>query len=95
MKFNFTGNNIQFNELRLNKLFAKGDVNMHTQAEGRIDLELTGFNYGEVKIPRADVWLTGSEQNHQFHLRANGEPVAATLNFYGKPRSWARTPRAW
>lgn len=92
MKFNFTGNNIQFNELRLNKLFAKGDVNMHTQAEGRIDLELAGFNYGEVKIPRADVWLTGSEQNHQFHLRANGEPVAATLNFYG---NFDRTSQKW
>ena len=86
------GNKIQFQDLRLNKLFAKGKVNVAEQIQGRVDLELTEFNYGDIHLSRADLWLTGREENHQLHLRAKGEPVAAVFNLYG---NFDRTSQTW
>lgn len=86
------GNKIQFQDIRLNKLFAKGKVNVAEQIQGRADVELTEFNYGDIHISRADVWMTGREENHQLHLRARGEPLAAVFNLYG---NFDRTSQTW
>ena len=87
-----TGNNIRFQDLRLNKLYAKGKVNVAEQIQGRVDLELTEFGYGEIKVSRADLWLTGREENHQLHFRAKGDPLAAVFNVYG---NFDRNTQRW
>lgn len=86
------GNKIRFQDLRLDKLFAKGRIGVAEQIEGRIDLDLSGFTYNDINIPHAMLWLTGRETNHQLHFRARGEPVAGEFHIYG---NFDRTSQVW
>ncbi|HBO37329.1 MAG TPA: DUF490 domain-containing protein, partial [Pasteurellaceae bacterium] len=92
IKLELTGNRIQFQDFQLNKLYSKANINVIEQIQGRADVELSDFSYGDIKVARADLWVTGNEGNHQLHLRTKGEPVAAVFNLYG---NFDRTSQVW
>lgn len=93
LDLDLTGNSIQFQDLHLNKMTAKGKVTSSGQVQGDLNLALNGFSYGEnLKLQSATLTASGNEKNHKLQLRSQGEPVAANLDLTG---NFDRTSQMW
>ncbi|MDH2926123.1 autotransporter assembly complex protein TamB [Lonepinella koalarum] len=87
-----TGNNIQFQDLKIAKVIAKGEVSTEQQIQGDLNVELNGFSQGEIKLNNAKLTASGNEKSHQLQLHSSGEPVAGGLNLSG---SFDRGSQVW
>ncbi|WP_386695533.1 translocation/assembly module TamB domain-containing protein [Lonepinella sp. MS14435] len=86
------GSNIQFQDLKIANVTAKGNVNTEQQIQGNLNVELSGLNQGEIKLTSAKLTASGNEKSHQLQLRSSGEPVAGGLNLSG---SFDRSSQVW
>lgn len=87
------GDDIQFHELNLNKIIAKGKVNSLPLVQGNLNLALEGFHYGDsVELKSVTLNANGDEKNHKLQLRSQGEPVAVNLDLVG---NFDRTSQLW
>ncbi|OOR97212.1 DUF490 domain-containing protein [Canicola haemoglobinophilus] len=86
------GNNVQFNNMRINKIDLLTDISLEDMLQGQVDLDLNGFNFNEIKLNNTKLQVKGTEQQHNLTLTAQGEPVSAKLNLTGK---FDRTSQQW
>lgn len=86
------GNNVQFNNMRINKIDLLTDISLEDMLKGQVDLDVNGFNFNEIKLNNTKLQVKGTEQQHNLTLTAQGEPVSAKLNLTGK---FDRTSQQW
>ncbi|WP_101776201.1 autotransporter assembly complex protein TamB [Pasteurella oralis] len=86
------GNQIKFDELKLNKIHLKGQADLANQSQGQLDFQVDNFNYGDVKLNYATLALTGNESDHQLSINSQGTPVAPKFNLKG---SFDRAEQVW
>ena len=93
LDLDLNGGGIQFQDLQLHKITAKGKVNAVPLVQGNLNVALDGFKYGDsVELKSATLIASGDEKNHKLQLRSQGEPVAASLDLTG---NFDRTSQLW
>ncbi|WP_439258316.1 autotransporter assembly complex protein TamB [Lonepinella sp. BR2271] len=92
LDLDLVGSHIQFQQLKIAKVSAKGNVSTEQQIQGDLNVELSGLSQGEIKLNQAKLTASGNETAHQLQLRSSGEPVAGGLNLSG---SFDRSSQVW
>ncbi|MGC6247839.1 translocation/assembly module TamB domain-containing protein [Bisgaard Taxon 45] len=78
------GHHIQLNDLNINQVSLKGDVDMANQTAGELVLQVNKFQSGEVKLDTLNLTLRGNEAQHSLTLMSQGAPVAPKLTLKGQ-----------
>ncbi|MDP8052348.1 translocation/assembly module TamB domain-containing protein [Pasteurella atlantica] len=76
-------NNVHYQDLNLQHLTAKGTISTDKQIKGDVKINLSQLAYGDIKVQKADLTVTGDEKNHHLTLHSSGEPFAANLQISG------------
>ncbi len=79
-----TGSNIKWQDFSLNSLSLQSNIKTENQTSGNLNLDSSGFNYGDIHFNKITVKASGNEDQHQLQLRSEGEPVAVNLDLTGK-----------
>lgn len=87
-----TSTKLDFNDLHLRNLSAKGKVNVNEQIEGGLYIDLASLQMNDIALKQAKIIADGSEKNHKLNIRTQGEPVSGTFNVYG---SFDRAKQTW
>ncbi|MGC6376801.1 translocation/assembly module TamB domain-containing protein [Bisgaard Taxon 45] len=78
------GHHIQLNDLNINQVSLKGDVDIANQTAGELVLQVNKFQSGEVKLDTLNLTLRGNEAQHSLTLMSQGAPVAPKLTLKGQ-----------
>ncbi|MBE2895092.1 autotransporter assembly complex protein TamB [Spirabiliibacterium falconis] len=87
-----TSSRLDFNDVHLRNLSAKGKVNVDEQIQGGLYLDLASLQFNDIQLKQTKIIADGSEQNHKLNIRTQGEPVSGTFNVYG---SFDRAKQVW
>ena len=93
LDLDLNGGNIQFQDLKLSKINAKGKIDSLPLIQGNLNINAEGFKYADnVELKSISLTANGDEKAHKLQLRSQGEPVAANLDLVG---SFDRTSQVW
>lgn len=84
LDLDLVASNVAYDKLKLQGLTAKGKITTEKQIVADLNLGVTKFSQGEIKIDSANLLVQGSETNHTVKLTSKGEPVGANLQISGK-----------
>lgn len=76
--------NVSYQQTVFKQLIAKGKITTEKTIQGHIDLDLSKFSHGDIKLTTANLQLSGSEDNHRLKLVSKGDPIGANLQISGK-----------
>lgn len=82
----------KFGELELAKGVLKGEITSKTLTQGKLNLDINGLHYGQLKFSQGKILLAGDEKNHQLNVQSQGEPIALNMNLSG---NFDRTLQRW
>ncbi|QGM80251.1 translocation/assembly module TamB domain-containing protein [Otariodibacter oris] len=84
--------NLNYNQINLNNLVAKGQVSTDEMIRGDIDITLGQFEQGEIKFSDAHLKVSGTEKAHTLSLTSKGNPVGGNLQLSG---NFERSSQVW
>lgn len=92
LDLNLVGKQIAFQQMQIGQFVAQGKITTQDQIQGNVDVTLDRFRQNELQISKATLTASGNEKSHQLQFRADGEPVAASLNLAG---AFDRNAQKW
>lgn len=84
LDLDLVANNVAYQQLKLQGLTAKGKITTEKQIVADLNIGVSKFSSGDIKVESATIAVQGTEANHTLKLTSKGEPVGGNLQISGK-----------